>query len=172
MIWTRTTYQWLITIIVKRFGKPGWFHNHYIVRSCLCIGLVHYKKNWQWPMGLLPDTSNCGCACAGKAMDVFPATSGMRFRHASRHVRATCAVMHAGIDNKRFLLKSAAWENVCGIPGACATHNFTYLAMTHTYSSMHFDFVKLTSGAPFTHTYHPNQHIEWINIWKWECVSS
>ena len=35
--------------------------------------------------------------------------------------------MHAGIANYRFLLKSAAGENVPGIPGACATCNFTYL---------------------------------------------
>ena len=36
-------------------------------------------------------------------------------------------MMHAGIANKRFSLKSAAGENVPGIPGACATCNFTYL---------------------------------------------
>ena len=41
-----------------------------------------------------------------------------------RHARA---VMHAGIANYRFPLKSAAGENVPGIPGACATCNFTYL---------------------------------------------
>ena len=35
--------------------------------------------------------------------------------------------MHAGIANYRFPLKSAAGENVPGIPGACATCNFTYL---------------------------------------------
>ena len=26
-----------------------------------------------WALGLLPDTQNCGCACAGNAMNVFPA---------------------------------------------------------------------------------------------------
>ena len=45
-----------------------------------------------------------------------------RFRHASRHVRDARAVMHVGIDNPRWL------GNVPGIPGACATRNFTYLA--------------------------------------------
>ena len=45
----------------------------------------------------------------------------------SRHVRDARAVMHAGIANKRFSLKSAAGGNVPGIPGACATCNFTYL---------------------------------------------
>ena len=49
------------------------------------------------PMGLLPDTQNCGCACAGNAGNVFPVTAGKRSRHASRHVRHARAVMHAGI---------------------------------------------------------------------------
>ena len=78
-------------------------------------------------MGLLPDTQNCGCACAGNAGNVFPVTAGKRSRHASRHVRHARAVMHAGIANLRYPLKSAAGENVPGIPGACATCNFTYL---------------------------------------------
>ena len=37
-------------------------------------------------MGLLPDTQNRGCACAGNAGNVFPVTAGKRSRHASRHV--------------------------------------------------------------------------------------
>ena len=78
-------------------------------------------------MGLLPDTQNCGCACAGNAGNVFPVTAGKRSRHASRHVRHARAVMHAGIANYRFPLKLAAGENVPVIPGACATCNFTYL---------------------------------------------
>ena len=36
-------------------------------------------------------------ACAKNAGNVFPATAGWRYRHASRHVRDACAVMHAGI---------------------------------------------------------------------------
>ena len=75
-------------------------------------------------MGLLPETQNCGCACTGNTGNVFPVIAGKRFWHASRHVRA---VMHAGIANQRFPLKSAAGENVPGIPGACSTCNFTYL---------------------------------------------
>ena len=74
-------------------------------------------------MGLLPDTRNCGCAYAGDAGNVFPITAGERSRHASRHVRHARAV----IANYRFPLKSAAGGNVPGIPGACATCNFTYL---------------------------------------------
>ena len=86
--------------------------------------------SWYWnalSMGLLPDTQICGCACAGNAGNVFPVTAGKRSRHASRHVRHARAVMHVGIANQRFPLKSAAGENVPGIPGACATCNFPYL---------------------------------------------
>ena len=78
-------------------------------------------------MGLLPNKSNCGCACARNAGNVFPATAGKQSRHASRHVRDARAVMHAGIANSRFPLNSAAGGNVPGIPGACATRDFTYL---------------------------------------------
>ena len=81
-------------------------------------------------MGLLPNTSNCGCACTGNAGNVFPATMGKQSRHASRHVRDARAVMHAGIANSRYPLNSAAEENfpgIPGIPGACTTRNFTYL---------------------------------------------
>ena len=91
---------------------------HILLGSCIGIGA---------PMGLLPDTQNCRCACAGNAGNVFPVTAGARSRHASRHVRHARAVMHVGIANLRFPLKSAAGENVPGIPGACATCNFTYL---------------------------------------------
>ena len=66
-------------------------------------------------MGLLPDMSNCGCACAG---NIFPATAGKQSRHASRHVRDARAVMHTGIANSRFPLNSAAGGNVPSIPGA------------------------------------------------------
>ena len=72
-----------------------------------------------------------GCACAGNAGNVFPATAGKRSRHASRHVRDARAVMHAGIANYRFPLKSVVGENVPGIPGACATRNFTIWKEAH-----------------------------------------
>ena len=93
------------------------------IMACGLFGTKPVSK----AMGLLPDTWNCGCACAGNAGNVFPVTAGERSRHASRHVRDARAVMHAGIANYRFPLKSAAGENVPGIPGACATCNFTYL---------------------------------------------
>ena len=49
-------------------------------------------------------------------------TASKRSRHASRHVRDARAMMHVGITSLR-------WRgNVPGIPGACATRNFTYLS--------------------------------------------
>ena len=49
-----------------------------------------------------------GCACTGNSGNVFPTTAGRRSRPASRHVRHARAVMHAGIANPRFPLKSVA----------------------------------------------------------------
>ena len=66
-------------------------------------------------------------ACAGNAANVFPATAGKRSRHTSRHVRDARTVMHVGIAKLQFSLKLVAGGNVPGIPGACATRNFTYL---------------------------------------------
>ena len=78
-------------------------------------------------MGLLPDTENCGCACAGNAGNIIPASGGKRSRHISRHVRDARAVMHDGIANYRFPMEWTARNNVSDIPGACATRNDTYL---------------------------------------------
>ena len=72
-----------------------------------------------------------GCAGTGDAGNVSSATTGQWSQHASRHVGDARAVMHAGIGNKWFLLWLAGWqfgrENVIDLPGACTTHNFTYL---------------------------------------------
>ena len=93
----------------------------------LCLTKSDLERQAIGAMGLLPDKQYCGCACAGNAGNAFPVTAGKRSRHASRHVRHARAVMHAGIANLRFPLKSATGENVPGIPGACGTCNFTYL---------------------------------------------
>ena len=123
-------------------------------------------------MGLLPDTQNCGCACAGNAGNVFPVTAGKRSRHASRHVRHARAVMHAGIANYRFPLISTAGENVPGIPGACATCNFTYLVRgpwqlhdpykQHLRKWWHGDVTYDTSAL--SSTFHPNSSILSFNL--------
>ena len=103
------------------------FHKVVIVEETLTRAYLTLLCAVCKAMGLLPKTNNCGCACAGNAGNVFPATAGKQSRHASRHVRHARAVMHAGIANSRFPLNSAAGENVPGIPGACATRKFTYL---------------------------------------------
>ena len=57
-----------------------------------------------------------GCACAGNAGNVFPGTVGLRSRHASWHVRDARAVMHVGIANWRFPLKSVAGNTFPAFP--------------------------------------------------------
>ena len=50
-----------------------------IIQCTVCIII---ESEWRGvfffhgPMGLLPNTSNCGCACAGNAGNVFSATAG------------------------------------------------------------------------------------------------
>ena len=103
-------------------------------------------------MGLLPDTQNCGCACAGNAGNVFPVTTGKRSRRAPRHVWHARAVMLAGIANWQCLLKSAAGQNVPGIPGACATCNFTYLVRGPYLRSHCLSSVRKNSSSHSWHT--------------------
>ena len=63
----------------------------------LCNG--HHGKlkviTYQWAYCQIRKIA--GCACAGNSRNVFPATSGLQSRHASRHVRDARTVMHAGI---------------------------------------------------------------------------
>ena len=56
-----------------------------------------------------------GCACAGNAENVFPATEFKR-----NHQLAIPVCMSGSLTR-------GVGENVPGIPGACATRNFTYL---------------------------------------------
>ena len=76
---------------------------------------------------LLLETWNYGLRMRRECRERFPRHRGLATRHASRHVRHARGVMHAGIANKQFLLKLVARENVPGIPGTCASRNFTYL---------------------------------------------
>ena len=64
-----------------------------------------------------------GCACAGNARNVFPVIVDKRSQHASRHVRDApwCNISLVSFE-------VGGGENVLGIPDACATRNFTYLA--------------------------------------------
>ena len=126
LLWFNGKTLWMRTKrITNYFCFPSfispriWYDCHYCKHTFCDLDCL--------AMGLLPNTSNCGCACAGNAGNVFPATAGKQSRHASRHVRDARVVMHAGIANSCFPLNSAAGGNVPGIPGACATRDFTYL---------------------------------------------
>ena len=86
-------------------------------------------NNWELLMGLLPN-----CACAGNAGKAFSTNAAKRSRHASRHTcRDAC--------RDRWLAVSfgvGGGENVPGIPGACATRNFTYLVRGPWYNHVRF----------------------------------
>ena len=57
-----------------------------------------------------------GRACAGNAGSGFHATVGLRSRHPSRNVRDSRAVMHAGVTNYRFHLKSVVGKTLPVFP--------------------------------------------------------
>ena len=80
-----TNFSQVITII-----KVCWIHNR---ESFLIDFLV------QLPWASYQIRKIAGWACAGNAGNVFPASEVYRSRHASRHVSAARAVIHAGIDN-------------------------------------------------------------------------
>ena len=68
-----------------------------------------------------------GCACAGNAGNVFPVTRGLAIptcitARAWRTCRDACRDRQLAIS-----FEVGGGENVPGIPGACATRNFTYL---------------------------------------------
>ena len=67
-------------------------------------------------------------------------TTSLRSRHASRHVCHARAWCMSGS------LTRDGGENVPGIPGACATHNFTYLQEAHARK-----FEKNSKIQSFTH---------------------
>ena len=79
-------------------------------------------------MGLLPDTQNCGLRMRRECRERFP-----RQRH-QRKPLVSNPGMHHGTCVTHVpwcmsgSLTSGGGENVPGIPGTCATRNFTYLA--------------------------------------------
>ena len=79
-------------------------------------------------MGLLPDTSNCGLRMRRECTERFPRHQYQRKSLVSdpgMH-NGTC-VTHVPWCMSGSLIRGGG-ENVPGIPGACATRNFTYLA--------------------------------------------
>ena len=78
-------------------------------------------------MGLLPDTQNCGLRMRRECRERFPRN------RLQRKPQVSDPGMHHGTSVTHVpwcmsgLLTSNSGENVPGIPGACATRNFTYL---------------------------------------------
>ena len=86
---------------------------HCSFHRCMNGPLARYVKLWVAHAPGMPETFS--------PPPTSKETASYRSRQTSRHVRNACAVMHVGIANP--------WRrgNVPGIPGACATRNFTYL---------------------------------------------
>ena len=86
---------------------------------------------WHWGdrvMGLLPDTWNCGLRMRRKCRERFP------LHRLPRKPLVSDPGMHHGtcVTHVPWCMSGSqtrsGGENVPGIPGACATHNFTYLS--------------------------------------------
>ena len=83
--------------------------NHWALVTCEIIRSVNNRcfagppPDWftQWVSYQIRKIA--GSACPGNAGIVFPVTTGQRSRHAARHVRDACAMMHAGIATSSFL---------------------------------------------------------------------
>ena len=89
-----------------------------LMRSILGLdnGLVPNRRH---TMGLLPDKQNCGLRMRRECQECFP-------RHRlQRKPRVNDPGTHRGTCLT--CLTRGGEENVPGIPGACATHNFKYL---------------------------------------------
>ena len=92
------------------------------------LALVNYNlKIAGITMGLLPDTHNCGLSMRRECREHFP-------RHRfQRKPLVSDPTMHHGtcITHVPWCMSGSlphgGGENFPGIPGACATHNFTYL---------------------------------------------
>ena len=69
-----------------------------------------------------------GCACAGNAGNVFPASDFKRNCWLAIPTCITARASRTCRDACRDRWPAVAGENVPGIPGACATRYFTYLA--------------------------------------------
>ena len=79
--------------------------------------LTRYVKSWGVHAPGMPGTFS--------PTPTSKKTASSRSRHASQHVRHARVVMHVGIAKPRWVV---GWGDVPGIPGACATLKFTYLA--------------------------------------------
>ena len=104
----------------------------------------------QWASCQIHVRKIAGCACAGNAGKVFP-------RHRlQRKPLVSDPGMHHGTCVKHVpwcmsgSLTRGGGENVPGIPGACATCNFTYLVR----GPWHRQMISLLAGATWTYVFY------------------
>ena len=99
-------------------GMDNWWHstlyNGFHHLTMLGFKLIHVSKLDPWASYQIRKIANC--ACTGNAGNVFPDTDFKGNR-----------VMHVPWCMSGSLTRGGG-ENVPGILGACATHDFTYLA--------------------------------------------
>ena len=121
----------------------------------------------------------------------FPTTAGKQSRHALRHVRDARAVMHAGIANLQFPLKSVSGKTFPALPvhalpaillnlvrGPCkragliimyndtADHIYNYQATCSTYTDIHLQMNMPRSKEGKHNTMFENTH-DWLFL---ECA--
>ena len=89
--------------------------------SSTVSGSSRSSNNLYFGMGLLPDTYNCGLRMRRECRERFPHHRLQRKPLVSDHG------IHHGTCMSGSLTRGGR-ENVPGIPGACATRTFTYLA--------------------------------------------
>ena len=89
--------------------------------------ILYEQRYFRASMGFLPDTWNCGMRMRRECRERFPCHRLRRkplVSDSGMH-RGTC-VTHVPWCMSGSLTRGGG-ENVPGIPGACATHHFTYL---------------------------------------------
>ena len=102
----------IATTPIEKFAEIAWFSRP--------LGLT--------PMGLLPDTQNCGLRMRWECRERFP------HQRPQRKTLVSDPGMHHGtcVTHVPWCMSGSltcgGGENVPGIPGACATRNFTNLA--------------------------------------------
>ena len=119
-----------VGVIIKLYyeKQPIWFALR--CRDCKIsnVSLLFHSDNTMWsPWASCQIPEIAGCACAGNAGNVFPVAELYRkplFSNPGMH-RGTCGT-HVPWCMPGSLTRGGG-ENVPGIPGACATRNFTYL---------------------------------------------
>ena len=105
-------------------------------------------------MGLLPNTQNCGLCMRRECRERFP------HHRLQRKLLVSNPGMHHGTCDTHVpwcmsgSLIRGGWENVPGIPGACAPHNFTYLVRgpcivnERSIPRLHYDIDRICSLIP------------------------